>query len=341
MSDSDSSDCSSSSDSTFETPAYSAPAKGSEKTVDTYTYDGSDDSSSDGSFASDSDNEDSDSSDDEAPKAKTKPEKPAPASTSKEPEGGVPEGISEEAFKAFFSKPLDDEVSPKPQRRAPERTPSIGLDASEHLVKQTEIEMEKRRRELSVSTHSLESCEEMLENLSAEFDFDEPKQVEDFDIAKAAEAYKKEPKEKKAPTVSQTTLLKNKREMRLSKVRERLRAKEEAKEREEDQKMEQKMKDAMCPTGNLDMSEAARRDRAYSWYTRMAMPTREAMKEKVDTMPTSSGLTKECVDLLPWNASGKMVNVAKMQKFINAGFKKKFTSRRKTKAAVDSDSDSD
>ena len=339
MSDSDdsssSSDCSSSAASYEDNPVYNV--KSSAKTVD--TTDSSDSSDDDDSSSSSGESFGSDSSDDEKPAAKPKQRKSDP--------GFVPEGISEEAMKAFFSTPVDHDESESEHkeektRKAPERTPSIGLDASEHMAKHTEMEMQKRHSELSQSTHSLKSCEELLESFEKDMAMDEPDVVvEDVDIAAMAEEYKKnKKKEDRAPTVSQTTLLKNKREMRLAKVRERLRKKEEAKEREEDQMLEQKMKDAMCPTGNLDMSEAARRDRAYSWYTRMAMPTKEAMKEKVELMPTSAGLTVDDVDLLPWSMGGKMVNVAKMQKFINEGFKKKFTSRRKKKAA-DSDSDSD
>jgi hypothetical protein len=90
------------------------------------------------------------------------------------------------------------------------------------------------------------------------------------------------------------------------------------------------------------MSDDARRDRAYAWYTRMSMPARDDMKERVDEMRASAGIGVEDVDLLPWGASGKRVNVAKMQQFINAGFKKKVTCKKKAAAApaaADSDSD--
>jgi hypothetical protein len=99
----------------------------------------------------------------------------------------------------------------------------------------------------------------------------------------------------------------------------------------------------------LDMSDDARRERCYSWYTRMAMPSREDMKTRLKDMPSSTtGVTPDDVDLLPWNDKGSIVNVGKMQRFINAGFKSKFTSRRGKKPDVvvvtnvaDSDSDSD
>jgi hypothetical protein len=87
----------------------------------------------------------------------------------------------------------------------------------------------------------------------------------------------------------------------------------------------------------LDMSEDARRLRAHTWYSRMGMPSRKIMKERVDMMPFSVCVSVEDVDLLIWNYNCEMVNVGKMQKFINAGFKK---SPRKEKKVVAADSGS-
>jgi hypothetical protein len=295
-----------------------------------------DDSSSGGSFASD------DNSDNDKPEKKKSVSKPSKAGRSS---GGVPEGISEEAMQAFFSKPVEeDEDEPKEKaRKAPERNKS--LEISDSLMRTTEVEMKKRRDELSMSQHSLASCEDMLANLSAEFEADDPlaMNVPEFSIEEEARKYRENgDKEPKVPKVTANTILQNKREMRLAKVRDRIRKKEEAKEKEEVDKLGEKMQNAHNINANLDMSDDARRDRAYAWYTRMAMPNRVDMKERVNEMPASAGIGVDDIDLLPWGASGKMVNVAKMQKFINAGFKKKFTRKAKVGAApVVSDSDSD
>jgi hypothetical protein len=116
---------------------------------------------------------------------------------------------------------------------------------------------------------------------------------------------------KQFPDISK---LKYKREMGLAKVRARIHAKEEAKRKEEEDKLEEERKASM-----LNMSEDARRGRAYAWYSRMAMPTRDAMKERVARMPTSAGVLVEDVDLLPWTYNDKLVNVEEMQNFINDG----------------------
>jgi hypothetical protein len=108
--------------------------------------------------------------------------------------------------------------------------------------------------------------------------------------------------------------LKYKREMGLAKARARIHTKEEAKRKEEEDKLEEERKVSM-----LKVSEGARRGRAYAWHTRMAMPTRDAMKERVARMPTSAGVLVEDVDLLPWSYNDKMVNIEKMQNFINDG----------------------
>lgn len=100
------------------------------------------------------------------------------------------------------------------------------------------------------------------------------------------------------------------REMRLAKARERI----EKKKDDEAAKAEQERLKEREGHGKLDMSKAARVERAYSWYSRMAMPTRDKMKERVEFMPASSGVTPDDVDLLPWNARGSFVSVAAMMR---------------------------
>jgi hypothetical protein len=104
------------------------------------------------------------------------------------------------------------------------------------------------------------------------------------------------------------------REMRLAKARDRI---EKKKEEQEAKAAEDKMKEQ---PQKLDMSKSGRVERAYSWYTRMAMPNRDKMKERVQFMPASAGVTPDDVDLLPWNARGTFVSVAAMMRMNRTGF---------------------
>jgi hypothetical protein len=128
------------------------------------------------------------------------------------------------------------------------------------------------------------------------------------------------------------------REMRLAKARERI---EKKKDDEAVKEAQERLRDKENGTSKLDMSKAARVERAYSWYSRMAMPTREKMKERVEYMPASSGVTPDDVDLLPWNARGTFVSVAAMMR-MNRTSASVFTSKTKaTKTIAESESDSD
>jgi hypothetical protein len=55
--------------------------------------------------------------------------------------------------------------------------------------------------------------------------------------------------------------------------------------------------------------KADRLERAFLWYTRMATPTRTEFKRKV-AAEESIDITPEDVDLLPWNLTGRFVNIA-------------------------------
>lgn len=125
------------------------------------------------------------------------------------------------------------------------------------------------------------------------------------------------------------------REMRLAKARERI---EKKKDDEAAKEAKERLKDKES-TSKLDMSKAARVERAYSWYSRMAMPTREKMKERVEYMPASSGVTPDDVDLLPWNARGTFVSVAAMMRMNRTA--SSFARKSTTSAISESETDSD
>jgi hypothetical protein len=70
--------------------------------------------------------------------------------------------------------------------------------------------------------------------------------------------------------------------------------------------------------GNTKEAELDDRvERAFQWYTRMASPFRIDFKRRVADMETID-ITPEDVDLLPWNSTGKFVNIAKMNAIIRA-----------------------
>lgn len=71
----------------------------------------------------------------------------------------------------------------------------------------------------------------------------------------------------------------------------------------------------------MDMSENARRERVYMWYTRTAMPNKKLLTEKIVKLPADAGVTVEDIELLPWDEKGMRVNIAKMNQ-VMLGIKK-------------------
>lgn len=187
---------------------------------------------------------------------------------------------------------------------------------------------ERNARALDVSRH----IDDELEALSKEYE------SSDDDCIKAIEQ-KLEAKRNSSESSLIRTEEKAKferrnmeREMRLAKARERI---EKKKDDEAALLAEARVK-AKEGGSKLDMSKAARVERAYSWYSRMAMPTREKMKERVEFMPASSGVTPDDVDLLPWNARGTFVSVAAMMRINRTA-----SSSGSAKKSASDDSDSD
>ena len=270
----------------------------------------------------------SDSDASSKPKPKSASKKPVVKPAKKKSDDIAPPGISKDAYKRFFSKPV--ELSPEKQSsRVVSNEPSI--NHSKMMIKHVNDEMKKRLDELNSSQHSLRSCEDLIQGMKKDLlgsmdDIDDTI-VGDISIQDESKKYKDLPGRPR----SEMAVLRDKREMRLAKVRERIRAKEQAKELESDSKKFQEFESKINGRVGFDMSENACRERAYGWYTRMAMPPKDEMKQRIAGMSASSGVRVEDVDLLPWSASNRMVNVAKMQRFINEGFKKKIGPRRPMK----------
>ncbi|GKY90681.1 hypothetical protein MPSEU_000041500 [Mayamaea pseudoterrestris] len=98
-----------------------------------------------------------------------------------------------------------------------------------------------------------------------------------------------------------------KKEERMERVRQRIEAEEDRKQKE---LYHAKMKE--IEDKKADMSEAGRRKRCWEWYSRTGMISKAAFIEKIPYLPPAASLDEADVELLPWNARGTMVNVAKL-----------------------------
>lgn len=121
---------------------------------------------------------------------------------------------------------------------------------------------------------------------------------------------------KKEVTSVQEKLLEKRRQeraARLEKAKERIRQQEQ--ESKNEATNERKMKSTMelSPKKRLN-TEYDRRERAYQWYTRCGMLTKEKLKSRIKTIPHCD-ITNDDIDLLPWMTGGRIVNVAKMMQY--------------------------
>jgi hypothetical protein len=72
--------------------------------------------------------------------------------------------------------------------------------------------------------------------------------------------------------------------------------------------------------------DARRRQRVFSLYSQMNTPNRSQFKQQVAALNSFSmnpdDVTPDYVDLLPWNATGSLVNIAKMNALTRANLMK-------------------
>lgn len=101
------------------------------------------------------------------------------------------------------------------------------------------------------------------------------------------------------------------RASRLARARERI-AKDKQTAQEQQQEAERRQKEKKNKKVALDMSEEARRDRVYQWYSRCGQPSRKELKRRIASLKFKQGVAVEDVDLLPWNFNGSMINVSQM-----------------------------
>jgi hypothetical protein len=119
-------------------------------------------------------------------------------------------------------------------------------------------------------------------------------------------------------------------QLRTIKVEEEHKHKKEERRRKREEAAKESMPQVdvqgKCTTedkeGNIRGTELNEKlESVYQWYTRMANPIRKDFKRRVADME-SIDITPEDVDLLPWNLTGKMVNIAKVNAIIRASILK-------------------
>ena len=211
----------------------------------------------------------------------------------------------------------DDEDSNKkkvPCRKAPPRAASVPVvmqswsyrDDTTLLISKQAVDMaESLRNTLDISLHSNQNDVEDVIDFTSE--------VDEFKMIKLGSIVNS--KKKKEPVVEEGVLFRDlgklsleaKKEARMERVRQRIEAEEDKKEQE---KYEARMKE--IEAAKTDMSEAARRKRCWEWYNRIGMVTKMQFIEKLPCLSHVAALEESDVELLPWNARGTMVNVAKL-----------------------------
>jgi hypothetical protein len=177
-------------------------------------------------------------------------------------------------------------------------------------LKSNKIALETRNATPGSDGSSSEFAPDKLPDLSCsdlELEEEEKKAEQNDNEEELKELKRIEEKKRKETLEKARQKLQDERKARQEKIRERIAAEEaeaKAKRKQEDTTKSDKF--------NLEYnSDRARCQRAFGWYSKLAQPKREVFKKKILLISTID-ITDEDVDLLPWNASGTMVNVAKL-----------------------------
>jgi len=147
----------------------------------------------------------------------------------------------------------------------------------------------------------------------------ESKKKKSFDekILEPQESKREEKKDTQKPlvTVEDKHLEKRRQERaaRLEKAKERIRQQEQNKKEEEEIQRKVKKQLELSPKKTAN-TEYDRRERAYQWYTRCGMITKDKLKIRIKSIPHCD-IKNEDIDLLPWMTGDRIVNVAKMMQY--------------------------
>jgi hypothetical protein len=88
---------------------------------------------------------------------------------------------------------------------------------------------------------------------------------------------------------------------------------ERAKKRIDGEKEAERLKKEQDANSRLDMSDDARKQRAYSWYSRCGHPVKKELIKRIKAMGTGAcDIIVADIELLPWNFNGTMVIASKM-----------------------------
>jgi hypothetical protein len=234
----------------------------------------------------DSDDSDDDSSDEEAANKKSAPARKPPARAASMPVASA-RNQSKEGTGVYISETT---LLMSKQAADMAATLKMSLDAA--------------------SVHSRDSVVEPIIDFTA--DLDDFKALKIGSAIKPKKAKKSKDKEEGMSVRDLGKLsLEAKKEERMERVRQRLEAEEDRKQKEV---YEAKMK--QLEANKADMTEAGRRKRCWEWYSRTGMVSKAKFIEKVPYLPPGAALEEADVELLPWNARGTMVNVAKLNSML-------------------------
>lgn len=211
------------------------------------------------------------------------------------------------------------------------------MERLEEKERQRLQEQQQRRKELDHSGHVLKESRRSLRRISK--DSDELKKVNDAldkdsahmdnlsidleeEINKDAMKRKElEDQRKRMEEENRRQILEKarakvqkERQQRQEMIRERIAAEEAEAKRKMQLKKDEERKKAEKKK-EQENTPKARMERAYGWYSKLALPKRDVMKKKVQLI-ASIDITEDDVDLLPWNAAGTMVNVAKLNSML-------------------------
>lgn len=210
-------------------------------------------------------------------------------------------------------------------RKKPDRTKSmplpgkssLDLRANEEAIRQMNENSQRMQRTLDESRHSIVSTESMMDDLARNLDDELSRLQDELSVAESMVTAREQ--EYISQTRNAKERLQNraldekrrKREERLERAKERI---ENAERRKEDDGFNARQNKLLQEMKNqeIDMSEKARLERVYNWYTRAGMPHKTDFIERVEMLPRSAGVSVADVELLPWDKRGKWVNVAKI-----------------------------
>jgi hypothetical protein len=185
---------------------------------------------------------------------------------------------------------------------------------STHLIRETRELVRKSSRDMEEMKKVQETINDDLEGASMHWN----KEMENFDqMRKDLEftAKSKEEAASKRKSLEENAYKKKIEVRRLKQDAARRRREEEAEAEETEMRDKERKKKERALAERS--SDKARTERAYGWYTKLAFPSRKEMRERVACI-SNVDISIDDIDLLPWTASQKRVNVAKVNMILFA-----------------------